>query len=71
MLNIISVDVSELTIRAERFVLYDLNGEKVKEFILSNSLSNIYNVNELNAGIYFYEILNNKNEIIHQGKVVK
>jgi len=67
----ITVDVSKLPVRAERFVLYDLNGKIIKEFILNHSLSNQYNTSELNAGIYFYEILNENNEVIGNGKVIK
>ncbi len=66
----ITVDVSKLPVRAERFVLYHLNGKIIKEFVLNNSLLNNYNVNQLGAGIYFYEILNENNEIIGNGKLV-
>ncbi len=67
----ITVDISQLPVRAERFVLYDLTGKLIKEFILNHSLSNQYNTNELDAGIYFYEILNENNEIIGNGKMIK
>ncbi len=67
----ITVDVSRLPVRAERFVLYDVNGRAIKIFILNNSLSSQYNVNELSAGLYFYEILNEKNELMGRGKLLK
>jgi len=67
----ITVDVSKLPMYVERFVLYDLNGKIIKTFVLNNSLSGQYNTNELNAGIYFYKILNEKNEMISYGKMVK
>ncbi len=67
----ITIDVSQLPIRAERFVLYDINGRIIKAFILNNSLSNQYDVNELNAGLYFYEVLNEKNELLGKGKLLK
>jgi len=67
----ITVDLSLLPVRAERFVLYDLNGRAIKTFILNHSLSNQYNTSELNAGLYFYEILNEKNELLGRGKLLK
>jgi len=67
----ITVDVSKLPVRAARFVLYELNGKTSREFIINHSLPNQYNTNELNVGIYFYEILNENNEIIWGGKVIK
>lgn len=67
----ITVDVSRLPVRAERFVLYDVNGRAIKTFVLNNSLSNQYNLNELSAGLYFYEILNEKNELLGRGKLLK
>lgn len=67
----ITVDVSRLPIPAERFVLYDVNGRVVKIFTLSYSLSNQYDVNELNSGLYFYEILNEGNELLGRGKLLK
>lgn len=67
----ITIDVSKLPVRAERFVLYDLNGKIIKEFVLNHSLSSQYNTNELDAGVYFYEILNERNEVIGNGKMVK
>jgi len=69
--DIITVDVSRLPVRAERFVLYDLNGRAIKTFVLNHSLSNQYNTSELSAGIYFYEILNKKNELLGRGKLLK
>jgi len=67
----IAVDLSQLPVRAERFVLYDVNGRAIKTFILNHSLPNQYDVNELSAGIYLYEILNNKNERLGRGKLLK
>ncbi|MBK9632068.1 MAG: T9SS type A sorting domain-containing protein [Saprospiraceae bacterium] len=51
------------------FTIYDILGQKVKQFLLHSTILNI-DINDLTAGIYFYK-LNDQSEVLSSGKMTK
>lgn len=67
----ITIELTSLDLLAERMCIYNLEGKRINEFFIKNSLSNNYNISIHYTGLYFYEIFNDKNEVIGRGKLVK
>ncbi len=67
----ITIELTSLDVQAERMIIYNSTGKIMNDFFIKNSLSNNYNISIPHTGLYFYEIFNDKNEVIGRGKLVK